>query len=136
MRKILLLSYLILTSPVSALTQDGGAERVDISKLVANPDSFLGKQVKFHGCLVSARPHGEFVRPCRSQWRDLIIVSDDTFGSKDPYSALIDKTKSFSRCVQANFSGLVVTSEVTWPRKRLETTIKLTSFSGVTPCSA
>jgi hypothetical protein len=133
MKRIVLLGCLFLTSPVIALTPDV-PERVDISKLVISSGAFVGKQASFHGCLVNVTPHGQLVRPCHSQSSDLIIVSDDTFGRKGPFLALVIKTKSLSRCVQANFSGLVSSSEVVWPRKRLETTIKLTSFSNVARC--
>lgn len=117
----------------------GAAEHVAISRLVATPDAYLGKHVAFHGCLVSAMPHGEFVQSCGNRRAgNIILVSDDTFGSNDPYQALFKKVKRDSslRCVQASFTGVLVTTLLTWPRTRQQTTIKLTSFSRVSACPA
>jgi len=133
-------------SPILVLLLMGGvpayssaAEHVALARLVARPDAYLGKHVAFHGCLVSAMPHGEFVQSCGNRRNGkIILVSDDTFGNNDPYQALFKKVKRDSslRCVQASFTGVLVTTLLTWPRTRQQTTIKLTSFSRVSACPA
>jgi hypothetical protein len=115
------------------------AEHVALTRLVATPDAYLGKHVAFHGCLVNATPHGEFVQPCGNRRSGkIILVSDDTFGDKDPYQVLFKKVKRDTSlfCVQSNFTGVLVTTELTWPRTRQQTTIKLTAFGRVFACPA
>jgi hypothetical protein len=131
--------FALIFLSVSMPARSGTPEHVDLVRLVTAPDAFLGKNVAFHGCLVSARPHGEFVQPCSNMRHGkIILVSDDTFGNSSPYLVLFKKFKRDSslRCVQANFTGVLVTTELTWPRTRRQTTIKLTSFNKVSACPA
>lgn len=139
MRTRLLPILLLLSLLIGVPAHGGTVERIEITRLVAAPNKFLGKHVTFHGCLVNTMQHGEFVQSCSDRARGkIIIVSDDTFKTDGPYQALFKLTKRDSalRCVQADFSGVLVTTVLTWPTTRQQTTIKLTSFGKVSACPA
>lgn len=84
----------------------------DLPKLAKG---YLGQSITAHGCLVTNR-HGNFIHPCGSKhWHDATpVIESKTKLVSATYQKL--GVMMYSKEIEADFSGVIVERDITWPR--------------------